>query len=38
MDFSVVLVGAGNMGSAMLKGWVDNGMQPENITVLDPGY
>lgn len=37
MDFSVVLVGAGNMGSAMLKGWVDNGMQPENITVLDPG-
>lgn len=36
MNFSVVLVGAGNMGGAMLKGWVDNGMQPDNITVLDP--
>lgn len=36
MDFSVVLVGAGNMGGAMLKGWLDNGMQPENVTVLDP--
>ena len=36
MDFSVVLVGAGNMGGAMLKGWIANGMSPENITVLDP--
>ncbi len=24
------------MGGAMLKGWVANGMKPENITVLDP--
>lgn len=37
MNFSVVLVGAGNMGGAMLKGWVQNGMEPEKITVLDPG-
>ena len=37
MNFSVVLVGAGNMGGAMLKGWITNGMAPENITVLDPG-
>ncbi len=36
MNFSVVLVGAGNMGGAMLKGWVANGMKPEHITVLDP--
>lgn len=36
MNFSVVLVGAGNMGGAMLKGWIANGMSPENITVLDP--
>lgn len=36
MNFSVVLVGAGNMGGAMLKGWMANGMPPENITVLDP--
>lgn len=37
MNFSVVLVGAGNMGGAMLKSWVAKGMSPENITVLDPG-
>ncbi len=36
MNFSVMLVGAGNMGGAMLKGWIANGMRPENITVLDP--
>ncbi len=36
MNFSVVLVGAGNMGGAMLKGWIANGMDPSNITVLDP--
>lgn len=36
MNFSVMLVGAGNMGGAMLKGWIANGMKPENITVLDP--
>lgn len=37
MDFSVVLVGAGNMGGAMLRGWISNGVKPENITVIDPG-
>ncbi len=36
MNFSVVLVGAGNMGGAMLRGWISNGMSPTNITVLDP--
>ena len=36
MNFSVVLVGAGNMGGAMLRGWISNGLLPENITVLDP--
>lgn len=36
MNFSVVLVGAGNMGGAMLKGWLANGMPPENVIVLDP--
>ena len=36
MNFSVVLVGAGNMGGAMLKGWIAKGMSPQNITVLDP--
>ncbi|MEO0327376.1 MAG: pyrroline-5-carboxylate reductase [Pseudomonadota bacterium] len=37
MDFTVVLVGVGNMGGAMLRGWLANGLVPENITVIDPG-
>jgi len=36
MNFSVILVGAGNMGGAMLKGWIASGMEARNITVLDP--
>lgn len=36
MSFSIVLVGAGNMGGAMLKGWVSNGFDTQKITVLDP--
>ena len=36
MNFSVVLVGAGNMGGAMLKGWLANGINPSSVTVLDP--
>lgn len=36
MNFTVVLVGAGNMGGAMLRGWMDAGMVPENVVVLDP--
>lgn len=30
------LVGAGNMGGAMLRGWIANGMDPATITVIDP--
>jgi len=33
----ILLVGAGNMGGAMLHRWTDAGVVPENITVLDPG-
>lgn len=36
MDFNVTLVGAGNMGGAMLRGWLSNGMQPNQVTVIDP--
>lgn len=36
MNFSVVLVGAGNMGGAMLRGWVGNKFPSASITVLDP--
>ena len=32
----IVLVGAGNMGGAMLFGWLKNGVPPENVLVIDP--
>lgn len=33
---SIVLVGAGNMGGAMLSGWLDKGVAGERVTVIDP--
>lgn len=33
---SVVLVGCGNMGGAMLAGWLAGGMMPATFTVIDP--
>ncbi|TNM63014.1 pyrroline-5-carboxylate reductase [Aliirhizobium smilacinae] len=33
---SIVLVGAGNMGGAMLSGWLDKGVSGDRITVVDP--
>lgn len=36
MEFSVVLVGAGNMGGAMLRGWLEAGLPAAKVTVLDP--
>lgn len=35
-DFTLALVGAGNMGGAMLSGWLGKGLAPERITVVDP--
>ena len=32
----LVLVGAGNMGGAMLNGWLDAGTDPASILVVDP--
>ncbi|MEL6620068.1 MAG: pyrroline-5-carboxylate reductase [Pseudomonadota bacterium] len=32
----LVLLGCGKMGSAMLQGWLDRGMSPEQVWVLDP--
>ena len=32
----LVLVGAGNMGGALLRGWLGAGIDPERIAVLDP--
>ena len=42
MDFSkieaqgLVLLGCGKMGSAMLAGWLDRGLSPGAVWVLDP--
>lgn len=31
------LVGCGNMGGAMLRGWIAAGLPPSAVTVIDPG-
>jgi len=33
---SICLVGAGNMGGAMLAGWLESGVEPSRLTVIDP--
>ncbi len=33
---ALLLVGAGKMGSALLQGWLDQGLEPETIAILDP--
>jgi pyrroline-5-carboxylate reductase len=33
---SVLLIGCGNMGGAMLAGWLASGMEPARFTVVDP--
>ena len=33
----VYLIGCGNMGGAMLRRWIDAGLPPDNVTVVDPG-
>lgn len=32
----LVLVGAGKMGGALLKGWLDGGLEPRAVVVVDP--
>lgn len=42
MDFSdvnrrgLVLLGCGKMGSALLKGWLDQGVDPQAVSIIDP--
>ncbi|MBB4301175.1 pyrroline-5-carboxylate reductase [Rhodobium orientis] len=33
----LVLAGSGKMGGAMLAGWLDMGLDPAGVTVIDPG-
>ena len=35
-DTTILLFGAGNMGGAMLAGWLASGMDPARFTVVDP--
>ena len=35
-DPAILLIGAGNMGGAMLAGWLASGMDPQCFTVADP--
>lgn len=32
----LLIIGCGNMGSAMLRGWLSGGVSPERFTVVDP--
>lgn len=36
LNNGLVLVGCGKMGSAMLEGWLTNGVSPEDIWILEP--
>ena len=33
---SILLVGGGNMGQALLRGWLEHGRSPESVHVVDP--
>jgi pyrroline-5-carboxylate reductase len=35
-DRGLVLLGCGKMGSAMLRGWLDGGLPPASVWVIDP--
>ncbi len=32
----LVLIGAGKMGTAMLQGWLEAGIKPDQVTIFDP--
>ena len=36
MDKGLVLLGCGKMGSALLAGWLADGLSPSHVTVIDP--
>ena len=33
---TLILVGAGKMGGALARGWLDGGLAPSSLTILDP--
>ncbi|WP_025899724.1 pyrroline-5-carboxylate reductase [Sneathiella glossodoripedis] len=36
MTISIMLIGCGNMGRAMLGGWIEQGTKPNDVVVIDP--
>ncbi len=36
MSIKLLLAGCGKMGGAMLAGWLDKGIEPPNVTVVEP--
>jgi pyrroline-5-carboxylate reductase len=36
MDRRVLLIGFGNMGQALARGWLERGLAPESLSVVDP--
>ena len=32
----LVMLGCGKMGSALLSGWLDHGIDPKSVWILDP--
>jgi pyrroline-5-carboxylate reductase len=35
-DIRIVLVGCGNMGGAMLRGWLESGLRADSVVIADP--
>lgn len=36
MSLKLLLAGCGKMGGAMLEGWLERGVQPEDVTIVEP--
>ena len=36
IDGRLLLVGCGKMGGALLRGWLDRGVPPQHVTVVEP--
>ncbi len=37
LDDRLLLVGCGKMGGALLRGWLERGLEPDKVTVVEPG-
>ncbi len=36
MSLTLLLAGCGKMGGALLEGWLERGIRPEDVTIVDP--